>query len=81
MVLDYNMKTNNAKNKGSAIFIHIIKKNYQIKQLGCIALKKKDHLIELLKKIKKVKGNNLLIIANRFIKYRRSYTDKCCAIF
>ena len=39
------------KNKGSAIFIHIAKKNYK-KTKGCIALKKK-HLIELIYKIKK----------------------------
>ena len=39
------------KNKGSAIFIHIAKKNYK-KTKGCIALKKKD-LIELISKIKK----------------------------
>ena len=29
------------KNKGSAIFIHIAKKNYKSTE-GCIALKKKD---------------------------------------
>jgi len=50
LVLDYN--TNPIiKNKGSAIFIHIAKKNYK-KTKGCIALKKK-HLIELISKIKK----------------------------
>ena len=50
LVLNYN--TNPIiKNKGSAIFIHIAKKNYK-KTKGCIALKKK-HLIELISKIKK----------------------------
>jgi L,D-peptidoglycan transpeptidase YkuD (ErfK/YbiS/YcfS/YnhG family) len=32
------------KNKGSAIFIHVAKKNYK-KTEGCVALKKK-HLLE-----------------------------------
>jgi L,D-peptidoglycan transpeptidase YkuD (ErfK/YbiS/YcfS/YnhG family) len=50
LVLNYN--TNPIiKNKGSAIFVHIAKKNYK-KTKGCIALKKK-HLIELIYKIKK----------------------------
>jgi L,D-peptidoglycan transpeptidase YkuD (ErfK/YbiS/YcfS/YnhG family) len=38
------------KNKGSAIFIHVAKKNYK-KTAGCIALKK-NHLIRLIKDIK-----------------------------
>jgi L,D-peptidoglycan transpeptidase YkuD (ErfK/YbiS/YcfS/YnhG family) len=50
MVLNYNTSPI-IKNKGSAIFIHIAKKNYK-KTLGCIALKKTD-LIKLLKKINK----------------------------
>ena len=50
LVLNYNMKPI-IKNKGSAIFIHIAKKNYK-KTAGCIALKK-VHLIELLKRINK----------------------------
>lgn len=50
MVLNYNTSPI-IKNKGSAIFIHIAKKNYK-KTLGCIALKK-THLIKLLKKINK----------------------------
>ena len=50
LVLNYNMKTT-IKNKGSAIFIHIAKKNYK-KTAGCIALKKSD-LIYLVKKITK----------------------------
>jgi L,D-peptidoglycan transpeptidase YkuD (ErfK/YbiS/YcfS/YnhG family) len=50
LVLNYN--TNPIiKNKGSAIFIHIAKKNYK-KTAGCIALKK-AHLIYLVKEIKK----------------------------
>jgi len=39
------------KNKGSAIFIHIARKNYKSTE-GCVALKKAD-LIILIKKIKK----------------------------
>jgi L,D-peptidoglycan transpeptidase YkuD (ErfK/YbiS/YcfS/YnhG family) len=39
------------KNKGSAIFIHVAKKNYK-PTAGCVALKKKD-LIKLLKYINK----------------------------
>ena len=50
LVLNYNIKPI-IKNKGSAIFIHITKKNYK-KTKGCIALKKK-HLIELISEIKK----------------------------
>ena len=50
LVLNYNVNPT-VKNKGSAIFIHIAKKNYK-KTKGCVALKKK-HLIELISKIKK----------------------------
>ena len=50
LVLNYNVNPI-IKNKGSAIFIHIAKKNYKNTK-GCIALKKK-HLIELISKIKK----------------------------
>jgi L,D-peptidoglycan transpeptidase YkuD (ErfK/YbiS/YcfS/YnhG family) len=50
LVLNYNMKPT-IKNKGSAIFIHVAKKNYK-KTAGCIALKKAD-LIYLAKEIKK----------------------------
>ena len=50
LVLNYNMKPT-IKNKGSAIFIHVAKKNYK-KTAGCIALKKSD-LIFLVKEIKK----------------------------
>ena len=52
LILVINYNTNPIiKKKGSAIFIHIAKKNYK-KTKGCIALKKK-HLIELISKIKK----------------------------
>ena len=40
VVLNYNMKPI-IKNKGSAIFIHVAKKNYKPTQ-GCISLKKQD---------------------------------------
>ena len=49
LVLDYNMKPI-IKNKGSAIFIHVAKRNYK-PTAGCIALKKKD-LLKLTKIIK-----------------------------
>jgi hypothetical protein len=50
VVLNYNTGPI-VKNKGSAIFIHIAKKNYK-PTAGCIALKKSD-LIKLLQVIKK----------------------------
>jgi L,D-peptidoglycan transpeptidase YkuD (ErfK/YbiS/YcfS/YnhG family) len=50
LVLNYNIKPI-IKNKGSAIFIHIAKRNYK-KTKGCIALKK-NHLLKLITKIKK----------------------------
>ena len=50
IVLNYNMKPI-IKNKGSAIFIHVAKKNYK-KTAGCIALKKAN-LIYLVKVITK----------------------------
>ena len=50
IVLNYNMKPI-IKNKGSAIFIHVAKNNYQSTQ-GCIALKK-NSLLKLLSKIDK----------------------------
>jgi L,D-peptidoglycan transpeptidase YkuD (ErfK/YbiS/YcfS/YnhG family) len=49
IALNYNMSPI-VKNKGSAIFIHVAKKNYK-KTAGCIALKK-NHLIRLIKEIK-----------------------------
>ena len=48
LVLNYNMSPIK-KNKGSAIFIHIAKKNYK-KTQGCIAIKKMD-LLKILRKI------------------------------
>jgi len=50
IVLDYNMNPV-TKNKGSAIFIHLAKKNYKPTQ-GCMGLKQYD-LIKLIKMIKK----------------------------
>jgi L,D-peptidoglycan transpeptidase YkuD (ErfK/YbiS/YcfS/YnhG family) len=50
LVLNYNINPI-IKNKGSAIFIHITRKNYE-PTAGCIALKKRD-LVELLKNIKR----------------------------
>ena len=50
LVLNYNMNPI-LKNKGSAIFIHIAKKNYK-KTEGCIAVKK-NHLLKILKLLKK----------------------------
>jgi len=49
LVLNYNINPT-IKYKGSAIFIHIAKNSYK-KTKGCIALKK-EHLIELISKIK-----------------------------
>ena len=59
IVLDYNMNPT-IKNKGSAIFIHIAKKNYK-KTEGCIALRKND----LLKIIKKLKKNTVVKIVSQ----------------
>ena len=59
IVLNYNMNPT-IKNKGSAIFIHVAKKNYK-KTEGCIALKKND----LLKIIKKLKKNTLVKIVSQ----------------
>ena len=50
LVLNYNMRPT-IKNKGSAIFIHITKKNYQPTK-GCIALEK-NNLVKLISKIDK----------------------------
>jgi L,D-peptidoglycan transpeptidase YkuD (ErfK/YbiS/YcfS/YnhG family) len=57
VVLNYNMNPV-IKKKGSAIFMHIAKKNYS-KTLGCIGLKKND-LLEILSKVKK--NNKIKII-------------------
>jgi len=59
LVLDFNMKPT-LKKKGSAIFIHIAKKNYK-KTEGCIAINK----ISLLKIIKKLKNNTKVLIENQ----------------
>ena len=55
IVLNYNMRPV-IKNKGSAIFIHISKKNYAATK-GCIALKKKDllKLISIIDKNEEIK--------------------------
>ena len=50
LVLNFNMNPVK-KNKGSAIFIHVAKRNYSATK-GCIAVKKKD-LRMLIKKINK----------------------------
>ena len=50
LVLNYNMNPV-IKNKGSAIFIHVAKREYQLTQ-GCIALKK-GNLLKLISKINK----------------------------
>jgi L,D-peptidoglycan transpeptidase YkuD (ErfK/YbiS/YcfS/YnhG family) len=56
VILNYNMNPV-VKKRGSAIFMHITKKNY-LKTLGCIALKKND----LLKILNKVKKDNIIKI-------------------
>ena len=56
LVLNYNMKPT-IKNKGSAIFIHVAKKNYK-KTAGCIAIRKFD----LIRLIKEIKQNTRVII-------------------
>ncbi len=50
IVIKYNMRPIK-KNKGSAIFIHLAKRNYS-GTLGCIGLKKKD-LLEILQSLSK----------------------------
>jgi L,D-peptidoglycan transpeptidase YkuD (ErfK/YbiS/YcfS/YnhG family) len=50
LVLNYNMNPI-IKSKGSAIFIHIAKKNYK-KTEGCVAIKKID-LLKILRKLRK----------------------------
>ena len=59
LVLNFNMKPIK-RNKGSAIFIHIAKKNYK-KTQGCVAIKKR----ELLKILKEVKINTKVKIVNQ----------------
>ena len=48
LVLNYNMRPVK-KNKGSAIFIHVAKKNYK-KTEGCVAINK-IHLLNIIKDI------------------------------
>jgi L,D-peptidoglycan transpeptidase YkuD (ErfK/YbiS/YcfS/YnhG family) len=50
LVLNFNINPI-IKNRGSAIFIHVAKRNYK-PTAGCIALKK-DHLIKLVNNLKK----------------------------
>ena len=59
LVLNYNMNPIK-KNKGSAIFIHVARKNFK-KTEGCIALKK----TQLIKIIKKVKVNTYVKIVDQ----------------
>ena len=56
LVLNFNMNPVK-KNKGSAIFIHVAKKNFQSTQ-GCIALNK----FELIKLVKSIKINTIVKI-------------------
>ena len=58
-VLNYNMNPV-IKNKGSAIFIHVAKKNYK-KTEGCIAIKK----IHLVKVINDLKRDTKVLIENQ----------------
>ena len=59
LILDYNMKPT-IKNKGSAIFIHVSKRNFK-KTEGCIAIKK-NYLLKIIKDLKK---NTEVRIENR----------------
>ncbi len=59
LVLNFNMRPI-VKKKGSAIFIHIAKKNYKRTE-GCVAINK----IQLLKIIKKLKNNTKVLIENQ----------------
>ena len=59
LILDYNMKPT-IKNKGSAIFIHVSKRNFK-KTEGCIAIKK-NYLLKIIKDLKK---NTEVKIENR----------------
>ena len=59
LVLNYNMNPI-VKSKGSAIFIHIAKKNYK-KTEGCVALRK----VDLLKILKQLKKNTIVRIGNQ----------------
>ena len=59
LVLNYNMNPV-VKNRGSAIFIHVARKNYK-KTEGCVALRKK-HLLEI---VKLMKSNTMIKIENQ----------------
>ena len=59
IVLNFNMNPI-VKNKGSAIFIHVAKKNYK-KTEGCVAIKK----VHLLKITKELKKNTKVLIVNQ----------------
>ena len=59
LVLNFNMRPI-VKKKGSAIFIHIARKNYK-KTEGCVAINK----ISLLRVIKKLKNNTKVLIENQ----------------
>ena len=59
IVLNYNMSPI-VKNKGSAIFIHVARKNYK-KTEGCVAIKK----AHLLKITKDLKNNTKVLIETR----------------
>ena len=59
LVLNYNMNPIK-KNKGSALFIHIVKKNYK-KTKGCVAIKKN----ELIRIINNLKKNTKVRIVNQ----------------
>jgi len=60
LVLNYNMRPI-IKNKGSAIFIHVSRRNYK-KTEGCVVLKK-IHLIKVLKELKK--NTSVKIVAQK----------------
>ena len=59
IVLNYNMNPI-IKNKGSAIFIHVAKKNFK-KTEGCVAVKKE----QLMKIIKNLKKNTMVLIEDQ----------------
>ena len=59
LVLNYNMRPIK-KNKGSAIFIHVSKKNFK-KTEGCVAIQKRD----LLKIVKELKKNTKVMIESQ----------------
>ena len=59
LVLNYNMRPIK-KNKGSAIFIHVSKKNFK-KTEGCVAIQKRY----LLKIVREIKKNTKVMIENQ----------------